>query len=81
MDTRLTATKSDDTTIDVDGRTIQVGVPDQMRTMLNALIPLGRSGTALEAAGGIAFLCSPWSDYVSGQVLNVSGGVPIGMSA
>ena len=44
------------------------------------MIPLGRAATPDEAARGIAFLCSPWSDYVTGQVLNVSGGVSIGMS-
>lgn len=81
VETRLTAAKGDDTTIDVEGRTVQVGVPEQMRSMLSALVPLGRAGTPREAAGGIAFLCSPWSDYVTGQVLNVGGGVPMGMSA
>jgi 3-oxoacyl-[acyl-carrier protein] reductase len=81
IDTRLTAPKTDQTVIEVEGRTVKVGVPEPMRDALATLVPLGRSGTALEAAGGVAFLCSPWSDYVTGQVLNVSGGVPIGMSA
>lgn len=81
IDTRLTAARSEGTVIEVEGRTVQVGVPEQMRSMLGAMVPLGRSGTAEEAAGGIALLCSPWADYVTGQVLNVSGGVPIGMSA
>jgi 3-oxoacyl-[acyl-carrier protein] reductase len=81
IDTRLTASKSDETVIEVEGRTIQVGVPEQMRSMLGGMVPLGRSGKPHEAAGGIAFLCSPWSDYVTGQVVNISGGVPIGMSS
>ena len=38
------------------------------------LIPLGRPGTPEEAAGGVFFLCSPWSNYVHGQVLNITGG-------
>jgi 3-oxoacyl-[acyl-carrier protein] reductase len=44
------------------------------------LIPLGRPGTPEEAAGGVFFLCSPWSNYVSGQVLNVTGGQWLGMT-
>ena len=42
--------------------------------MAAMLIPLGRPGTPEEAAGGVFFLCSPWSNYVHGQVLNVTGG-------
>jgi 3-oxoacyl-[acyl-carrier protein] reductase len=81
IDTRLTVDKSDASAIEIDGRQIAVGVPAEARPGLNAMVPLARSGTATEAAGGIAFLCSPWSDYVTGQVLNVSGGLTIGMSA
>ena len=81
IETRLTQAKGSDSVIDVAGRAVQVGVPDQTLAMLSAMIPLGRAGTPAEAAGAVAFLCSPWSDYVSGQVLNVTGGVPIGMSA
>lgn len=81
IDTRLTQAKSEETTITVGERTVAVGIPEQARAMMGAMIPLGRSGTATEAAGGIAFLCSPWSDYVTGQVLNVGGGIPMGMTA
>ena len=81
IETRLTETKTDESRIEVDGRSVQVGIPEQTRSMLAAMVPLGRPGTTREAAGAIAFLCSPWSDYVTGQVLNVSGGVPFGMSA
>ena len=42
--------------------------------------PLGRPGTPEEAAGGVFFLCSPWCNYVHGQVLNITGGQFAGMT-
>lgn len=81
IDTRLTALKTDASVIDVAGREIPVGIPGPARAALDAMVVLGRAGTVEEAAGGIAFLCSPWSDYVTGQVLNVTGGVAMGMTA
>jgi 3-oxoacyl-[acyl-carrier protein] reductase len=44
------------------------------------VVPLGRSGTIREAADTIFWLCSPLSDYVTGQVIAVSGGARGGMS-
>ena len=43
-------------------------------------IPLGRTGTIREAADAIFWLCSPLSDYVTGQVIAVNGGARGGMS-
>jgi 3-oxoacyl-[acyl-carrier protein] reductase len=43
-------------------------------------VPLGRAGTIDEAASTIFYLCSPLSDYVTGQVIAASGGAPGGMS-
>jgi 3-oxoacyl-[acyl-carrier protein] reductase len=79
VDTRLTQSKVDDNVMEIDGEKVQLGIPDQMRSMASMLIPLGRPATPEEAAGGIFYLCSPWSNYVHGQVLNVSGGVFSGM--
>jgi 3-oxoacyl-[acyl-carrier protein] reductase len=81
IDTRLTVVRAEDTSIEIDGRTISVGLPEHARSTLAGMIPLGRTGRASEAAGGIAFLCSPWSDYVTGQVLNVTGGIQMGMAS
>lgn len=39
-----------------------------------ARIPLKRPGTIEDMAGAVAFLCSPDSDYITGQTLNVDGG-------
>jgi 3-oxoacyl-[acyl-carrier protein] reductase len=41
---------------------------------------LGRTGTIREAADTIFWLCSPLSDYVTGQVIAVNGGARGGMS-
>jgi 3-oxoacyl-[acyl-carrier protein] reductase len=43
-------------------------------------ILLGRSGTIREAADAIFWLCSPLSDYVTGQTIPVKGGARGGMS-
>jgi 3-oxoacyl-[acyl-carrier protein] reductase len=79
IETRLTASKVEDNTMEIGGEKVQLGIPDQMRGMASMLIPLGRTGTPEEAAGGVFFLCSPWSNFVHGQVLNITGGQLTGM--
>jgi 3-oxoacyl-[acyl-carrier protein] reductase len=74
IDTRLTAAKESAEKVVREGEEIQLGVPDQMRQMAPLLIPLGRPGTPEEAAGPLLFLASPLSNYVSGIVLEVTGG-------
>jgi 3-oxoacyl-[acyl-carrier protein] reductase len=81
IETRLTASKDESNTMEIDGEKVQLGIPDQLRGMASMLIPLGRPGTPEEAAGGVFFLCSPWSNYVSGQVLNITGGQFTGMTS
>jgi 3-oxoacyl-[acyl-carrier protein] reductase len=80
IETRLTASKDASNTMEIDGRTVQLGIPDQLRGVAPMLIPLGRPGRPEEAAGGVFFLCSPWSNFVHGQVLNVTGGQFTGMT-
>jgi len=80
VETRLTAAKEDSDSIEREGQQIKLGIPEQMRSMAAMLIPLGRPATPEEAAGGVFFLCSPWSNYVHGQVLNVTGGQFTGMT-
>src|SRR5579864_8567620 len=74
IETRLTAAKEQAEKLQRDGEEVVLGVPDQMRQMAPMLIPLGRPGTPEEAAGPMLFLASPLSDYVSGHVLEVTGG-------
>jgi 3-oxoacyl-[acyl-carrier protein] reductase len=80
IETRLTASKDDTNVAEIGGEKVQLGIPDQMRGMASMLIPIGRPGTPQEAAGGVFFLCSPWSNFVHGQVLNITGGQFTGMT-
>jgi 3-oxoacyl-[acyl-carrier protein] reductase len=74
IETRLTAAKADENVMEIDGEKVQLGIPEQLRGMGTMLIPLGRAGTPEEAAGGIFLLCTPWSNFIHGQVINVTGG-------
>ena len=81
IETRLTAAKDDTNVSEIAGEKVQLGIPAQLRSIASMLIPLGRPGTPKEAAGGVFFLCSPWSNYVTGQVLNITGGSFGGMTS
>jgi 3-oxoacyl-[acyl-carrier protein] reductase len=80
VETRLTAAKEEGGKIEREGQEIQLGIPEQMRSLAAAIIPLGRPASPQEAAGPVFFLCSPLSNYVHGQVLNVTGGQFGGMT-
>jgi 3-oxoacyl-[acyl-carrier protein] reductase len=60
--------------IEMAGRQIPVGAPPAFLEAAKAACPLGRLGTTEEAAGAVLFFCSPLSDYISGEILIVSGG-------
>jgi 3-oxoacyl-[acyl-carrier protein] reductase len=81
IETRLTASKEDSNKMEIGGEQVQLGIPEQIRGMASMLIPLQRPGTAQEAAGGVFFLCTPWSNYVHGQVLSITGGQFGGMTS
>jgi 3-oxoacyl-[acyl-carrier protein] reductase len=76
VETRLTQAKEKGETVKAGegGPEVAIGVPEQMRQMAAVLIPLGRPAQPEEAAGPVLFLASPLSNYVHGQVLNVTGG-------
>jgi 3-oxoacyl-[acyl-carrier protein] reductase len=84
IETRLNSAKTPDNVISVGGEPVMLGIADEFRDAERArapdVIPLGRWGTPVEAAGAVFFLCSPWSNYVHGQVLHVNGGLLAGMS-
>ncbi|MET0750629.1 MAG: SDR family oxidoreductase [Solirubrobacterales bacterium] len=75
IETRLTQAKEKGETLEVgDGEQVELGIPEQMRAMASAIIPLGRPAQPEEAAAPVLFLSSELSNYVHGQCLNVTGG-------
>jgi 3-oxoacyl-[acyl-carrier protein] reductase len=75
IETRLTQAKEAGEHISREAADISLGIPQANREIAFKLIPLGRGGTPAEAAGAVLFFCSPLSDYVSGQVLEITGGL------
>ena len=76
--TRLTEVAAGgDSAISIEGRSVKVGVSQELLTMSERMIPLGRTGTPQEAAGAVFLFCIPESDYVSGQTLVCGGGLEI----
>ena len=73
--TRLTSSAAGESTANIDGREIKVGVNPDLLAAMERSIPLGRGGTPDEAAGAVYLFCIPESDYVSGQTLMCSGGL------
>jgi 3-oxoacyl-[acyl-carrier protein] reductase len=74
IETRLTAAKTKQEKDTVDGHSVTLGIPENLREAAIRGIPLGRPGTPENAAGPVLFLCSPLSDYVTGVLLLVTGG-------
>jgi 3-oxoacyl-[acyl-carrier protein] reductase len=80
IETRLTATQEETapaSAIDVAGRSIRVGIPSAAKRAMASMVPLGRPGTPEEAADAVYLLCSPESNYISGEVLVASGGLHV----
>jgi len=75
IETRLTQAKEGGQRISRESADIALGIPQASRDIAFRMIPLGRGGTPEEGAGAVLFFCSPLSDYVSGQVLEVTGGL------
>jgi 3-oxoacyl-[acyl-carrier protein] reductase len=75
IETRLTQAKEKGEQLETaTGEKVDLGIPEQMRAMASAIIPLGRPAQPEEAAAPVLFLCSALSNYVHGQCLNVTGG-------
>lgn len=68
VNTRLTAAKQKGDTL---------GIPEEQRQEMLKRIPMARFGEPEDIAGAVLFFCSPLSDYITGQEINVSGGMQI----
>ncbi|HXH28847.1 MAG TPA: 3-oxoacyl-ACP reductase FabG, partial [Candidatus Polarisedimenticolia bacterium] len=51
------------------------GLAEAARERMTEAIPLGRLGTPEDVAAAVAFLLGPGAAYITGEVLNVSGGL------
>lgn len=53
------------------------GIPEDVVARIRAAVPIGRPGQPADVAALVAWLASPDSDYVTGQVLEIHGGMEI----
>ena len=78
INTRLTQPiEAGKSLIEIDGREIAVGIQPATRETFEKMIPIDRAGTLEEAADAVYLLCSPESNYISGQVLVCGGGLAL----
>jgi 3-oxoacyl-[acyl-carrier protein] reductase len=61
----------------ITGTQLTAGKPPELIARVEAQVPLGRAGTPEDVAGAVAFLSSVDSDYITGQVLELHGGLEI----
>src|SRR5699024_7898265 len=51
------------------------GVPDKVWDQMISKIPMGRAGSPRDVGNMISFLASDEADYITGEVINVGGGM------
>jgi 3-oxoacyl-[acyl-carrier protein] reductase len=61
----------------IAGTRMTAAKPADLVERVAAQVPLGRAGTPEDVAGVVAFLCSADADYMTGQVLELHGGLDV----
>jgi 3-oxoacyl-[acyl-carrier protein] reductase len=61
----------------IAGTQLTAGKPADLIARVEAQVPLGRAGTPEDVAGAVAFLVSDDADYITGQVLEIHGGLEV----
>jgi 3-oxoacyl-[acyl-carrier protein] reductase len=61
--------------VKIGDRTVSIGIPENLHKAAGAQIPIGRWGTPEEAANAAWLFCTPESNFISGQVITVAGGL------
>jgi 3-oxoacyl-[acyl-carrier protein] reductase len=75
IDTRLTQPRgAEDVTLNMPEAEIRVGIPEEAHRAIVAATPLGRAGTPEDAANAVYLLCTPESDFITGQLVMATGG-------
>ncbi|GAJ26878.1 3-oxoacyl-[acyl-carrier protein] reductase [Liquorilactobacillus sucicola DSM 21376 = JCM 15457] len=59
----------------IEGGKIRGLTPEEVQAEDNSQVPLGRTGTPQDVANVVLFLGSHLSDYMTGQAVNVTGGM------
>ena len=59
----------------IDTEMCAIPYSDGGRSRIEGNIPLRRVASAQEVAGPVLFLCSPLARYITGEILNVNGGM------
>lgn len=78
IETRLTKATEEKLVINVgSGKTAAIGIPPNVVEEMKQMIPFGRGGTPEEAAGAVYLMCTPESNYISGQILICGGGIAL----
>ena len=59
----------------IEGAALRGLTPDDILAEDRSQVPLGRTGTPADVAGVVLFLASDLSSYMTGQGINVTGGM------
>jgi len=57
------------------GVPVDPGVPEKVWDTMIGKIPMGRAGSPADVANMVAFLASDEANYITGEVINVGGGM------